>query len=82
MRRRTFMAGLGAAAAWPLAARAQQPALPVIGSLCAVTEAQWTSRMVSFRGGLREAGYVEGRNLGIEYRWADVAQGQTDTIPL
>ena len=72
MRRREFIAGLGStAAAWPRAARAQQPRLPVVGSLGGVSAARWAEPMAGFHRGLSETGYVEGRNVAIEYRWAD-----------
>jgi putative ABC transport system substrate-binding protein len=72
MRRREFIAGLGStAAAWPLAARAQQPRLPVVGSLVGVSAARWAEPMAGFHRGLSETGYVEGRNVAVEYRWAD-----------
>src|SRR5258707_15076427 len=77
IRRRDFIAGIGAAA-WPLAARAQQPSVPVIGFF------DWGSRDTSeralavFRQGLVDAGYVEGQNVTIEYRWAE---GRYDRLP-
>src|SRR5262245_21914619 len=77
MKRRAFIAGLGGAAAWPLVAWGQQ-AVPIIGWLSAVSEEAVAQHRVLFRRGLSETGFVPGRNVSIEYRWAD---GQYDLLP-
>jgi putative ABC transport system substrate-binding protein len=78
MRRRQFISLLGSTFAWPFVARAQQSTLPLIGVLHGVSAAQWTDRMVGFHRGLGEAGFADGRNVIIEYRWDE---GQFDRLP-
>lgn len=70
-RRKFITLAGGAAAAWPLSAHAQQAAIPVIGSLSAVSPEGWTERLRGFRQGLKEVGFVDGENVAIDYRWAE-----------
>jgi len=78
MRRREFIAGLGSAAAWPVAARAQQPAVPVIALINGAAAGGSADFAAAFRRGLGETGYVEGQNLIVEYHWLD---SQYDRVP-
>jgi putative tryptophan/tyrosine transport system substrate-binding protein len=77
MRRREFVAGLGAAV-WPAVSRAQQPAMPVIGYLSGISSSSGAGSQRAFLQGLGETGYVEGRNITIQYRWAE---GRYDRLP-
>src|SRR6266852_1214113 len=76
--RREFIAALGSVALWPLIAHAQGPRAPVIGFLGSETAELFAGRLRAFREGLSETGYMEGRNLVIEYRWAE---GHNDRLP-
>src|SRR5262245_20355663 len=79
MRRREFISLLGGAASWPLATRAQQPATPVVGFLNVVGHNDRPNLLAAFRRGLGEAGYVDGRNVAIEYRFAE---NRLDRLPV
>ena len=78
MKRRAFIAALGGATVWPLAARAQQPAVPVIGFLSGTSFGAAAKQVEGFHQGLRDNGYRVGQDVAIEFRWAD---GQLDRLP-
>jgi putative ABC transport system substrate-binding protein len=78
IRRRDFITLLGGAVAWPIAARAQQPSMPLVGWLGSGSPSPYAGRVAAFRQGLHEAGYVDGRNVAIEFRWAE---GHYDRLP-
>jgi putative ABC transport system substrate-binding protein len=78
IQRREIIVTLGSAVVWPLAARAQQSAMPVVGFLHSSSPGGYASRVAAFRQGVNEAGYIEGRNITIEYRWAE---GHNDRLP-
>ena len=78
MKRRTFIAGLGSAAVWPVVVRAQQPGLPVIGWLGQQSADGSKFLIVPFLQGLKQVGYVEDQNVAVEYRWAE---NQFDRLP-
>jgi putative tryptophan/tyrosine transport system substrate-binding protein len=78
MQRRDFLGVLGGAAAWPLSARAQQPAMPVVGWISSRSASESTYLVAAFRQGLKEAGYIENQNVSLDFRWGE---GQYDRLP-
>ena len=78
MNRRTLIALLGGAVAWPVVVRAQQPAMPVIGFLRVTSAGDSTNLVAAFQQGLKQMGFVEGQNVAVEYRWGN---GQNDGLP-
>src|ERR1700747_2727954 len=78
LRRREFIAGLGGAAAWPLAAQAQQRGMPGVGFITAGSAETYADNVAAFRKGLSQSGYVEGQNVTVEYHWLN---GQYDRMP-
>ena len=79
MRRRAFIALLGGAAAWPRAASAQQPAMPVVGFVSGMSSSASERQAAAFLKGLSETGYLEGQNMAVEYHWLN---GQYDQLPI